>query len=163
MRAQLAAGVPTDQPAGQTVATGGRSVGQRQPQQQQIDPEDGLTYMRARYYDPELGRFIMRDSNSGIPTLTQTQNRYTYATNGPVNYQDPDGHWVLWDCRLSSLVVVGAVFTLSIRSRTAATKHSRGEHTILVLFNEQRSNSAIIASTVVVALAAVDRNASSPC
>jgi RHS repeat-associated protein len=34
----------------------------------QYDPETGLVYARARYYDPDLGRFLSRDSYEG--TLT---------------------------------------------------------------------------------------------
>ena len=44
----------------------------------------GLYYLRARYYDPTIGRFLGRDP---IPFL----NRYTYVRNNPTNYVDPSG------------------------------------------------------------------------
>lgn len=48
--------------------------------------------MRARYYDPNTGRFIQQDPLAGIlhNTLTVT-NRYTYAANNPINFKDPSG------------------------------------------------------------------------
>ncbi|KSV75942.1 hypothetical protein N185_15970 [Sinorhizobium sp. GW3] len=58
---------------------------------ERFDPETGLQYLNARYYDPKFGRFISPD------TLDPTQpgvdtNRYTYAGNDPVNNSDPNGH-----------------------------------------------------------------------
>jgi RHS repeat-associated protein len=50
-----------------------------------------LYYLRARYYDPALGRFLSRDSLMGSDTVPQTRNRYTYAYNNPANLVDPYG------------------------------------------------------------------------
>ena len=52
----------------------------------------GLIYMNARYYMPEVGRFISPDSIVPEPKNPQTYNRYSYALNSPVNYTDPTGH-----------------------------------------------------------------------
>jgi RHS repeat-associated protein len=51
----------------------------------------GLTYLRARYYDSQVGRFITRDPFGGSPRSCQTQNRYSYATNNPTRLVDPSG------------------------------------------------------------------------
>jgi RHS repeat-associated protein len=59
---------------------------------QKLDPENGLYYYGARYYDPELARFISPDPivpSAGDP---QSHNRYSYVRNNPVKYIDPDGH-----------------------------------------------------------------------
>ena len=55
----------------------------------------GLYYYGARYYDPEIGRFISADTI--VPTLAdpQTLNRYSYCLNNPLNHTDPSGHWSL--------------------------------------------------------------------
>ena len=55
------------------------------------DGEVGLYFLRTRYYDPSLGRFVSRDSILGAPANTQTLNTYQYALNNPVRYTDPDG------------------------------------------------------------------------
>jgi RHS repeat-associated protein len=53
----------------------------------------GLIYMNARYYLPEVGRFISPDSLVPDPQNPQSFNRYVYAANNPVKYSDPTGHW----------------------------------------------------------------------
>jgi RHS repeat-associated protein len=58
---------------------------------EQVDDETGLIYLRARYYDPEIGRFISRDPFTGFDTNIQSLNRYTYVQNNPVVYTDPSG------------------------------------------------------------------------
>ncbi len=56
----------------------------------QGDPS-GLVYMGARYYDPEIGRFLSMDPASFSPGNVQSFNRYAYANNNPYRYVDPDG------------------------------------------------------------------------
>jgi len=56
----------------------------------------GLYFYGARYYDPEIGRFITADTIVQAPYNPQTLNRYTYCGNNPINYVDPSGHfWFL--------------------------------------------------------------------
>jgi len=54
----------------------------------------GLLYLRARWYDPALGRFLTRDPFPGLATLPTTQHPYTYALNNPVLYVDPTGEFL---------------------------------------------------------------------
>jgi RHS repeat-associated protein len=58
---------------------------------EQRDADSGLYYLRARYYDPETGRFVSKDALAGNATAPQTQNRYAYALNNPVLATDPSG------------------------------------------------------------------------
>ncbi len=55
------------------------------------DAEVGLLYLRARYYQPEVGRFISKDPWPGDPSRPGTLNGYPYVLNSPVNYSDPTG------------------------------------------------------------------------
>ena len=55
------------------------------------DEEVGLLYLRARYYQPETGRFITKDPWMGDIWRPGTQNGYVYVQDNAVNYTDPSG------------------------------------------------------------------------
>jgi len=61
------------------------------------DQESELLYLRARYYEPETGRFLSRDSYEGEIDNPLSRHLYTYVENNPVNYADPTGHGKLID------------------------------------------------------------------
>lgn len=56
-----------------------------------MDEGNGLLYMRARYYDPGVGRFINKDPIGLLGGL----NMYVYGGNNPVNKVDPSGEFVI--------------------------------------------------------------------
>ncbi|MEE3719725.1 polymorphic toxin-type HINT domain-containing protein [Tumidithrix elongata RA019] len=60
---------------------------------EQRDSATGLDYLRARYYDPMLGRFISKDAFGGFMDDPMSQNPYVYANNNPVKYTDPSGYF----------------------------------------------------------------------
>ncbi|MDP3391772.1 MAG: RHS repeat-associated core domain-containing protein [Methylococcaceae bacterium] len=49
--------------------------------------QSGLNYYRARYYDPNQGRFTARDPLGYADGI----NRYAYVGNNPINFNDPNG------------------------------------------------------------------------
>jgi RHS repeat-associated protein len=51
------------------------------------DPDTGLLYYRARFFDPQLGRFISEDPLG----LQAGVNFYSYVSNNPVDWTDPTG------------------------------------------------------------------------
>ncbi len=55
------------------------------------DPLTGLTYMQARYYDADLGRFISTDPVAARAGDVFNFNRYAYANDNPLNFTDPTG------------------------------------------------------------------------
>jgi RHS repeat-associated protein len=61
------------------------------------DEETGLYYLRARYYDPSIGRFISKDSVEGEINNPLTINLYTYCANNPINSWDPSGNSIIND------------------------------------------------------------------
>ena len=54
---------------------------------QQIDPITQQYYLRARFYNPVIGRFTQEDTYRG-----DGLNLYAYCTNNPVYYVDPSGY-----------------------------------------------------------------------
>jgi RHS repeat-associated protein len=57
-----------------------------------LDQRTSLYYAKARYYRPEIGRFMSQDTWGGSAWAPWTQNRYSYVGGNPVNYVDPTGH-----------------------------------------------------------------------
>ena len=72
---------------------------------EQHDAETAYTFLRARYYDPALGRFISKDPFDGVKQDPQTLNGYIYVGNNPVIRTDPSGKcpWCV------ALVLVAAI------------------------------------------------------
>ena len=56
-----------------------------------VTDKNGLIYMRARYYSPEMKRFINADIVKGKLTNAITLNRFAYANGNPVSFVDPFG------------------------------------------------------------------------
>ena len=54
---------------------------------QQIDPITQQYYLRARFYNPVIGRFIQEDTYRG-----DGLNLYAYCANNPILYTDPSGN-----------------------------------------------------------------------
>jgi len=48
-----------------------------------------LNYMQARYYGPELGRFLSIDPVGFSVDMPFMFGQYTYASNDPINSWDP--------------------------------------------------------------------------
>jgi len=55
------------------------------------DRELGLVYLRARWYDPTLGRFLSPDPAEPDLQDPATANRYAYARSNPIQLRDPSG------------------------------------------------------------------------
>ena len=73
------------------------------------DTETDMYYLKTRYYDPEIGRFITIDDVSYLePDTINGLNLYAYCGNNPIMRVDANGtawwHWVI-----GALVVVGLV------------------------------------------------------
>ncbi|WP_372008773.1 RHS repeat-associated core domain-containing protein [Paenibacillus chitinolyticus] len=51
-----------------------------------------LQYLRARWYDPGMGRFLNEDTYQGQLNSPLSLNLYTYVLNNPLRYIDPSGH-----------------------------------------------------------------------
>ena len=56
-----------------------------------VTDENGLYYMRARYYNPDIKRFLNQDIKVGDISNGQGLNRYAYCEGNPVSMVDPFG------------------------------------------------------------------------
>ncbi|EPY14888.1 Rhs family protein [Paenibacillus alvei A6-6i-x] len=56
------------------------------------DAATNLQYLRARWYDPSVGRLINEDTYEGELGNPLTLNLYTYVQNNPLKYIDPSGN-----------------------------------------------------------------------
>ncbi len=71
-----------------------------------FDKETGTIYLRARNYDPEIGRMLSEDSywnasnmingnaeSPNINAIAQSGDLYVYSMNNPLMYDDPSGNY----------------------------------------------------------------------
>jgi RHS repeat-associated protein len=77
------------------------------------DPETGLVYMQARYYDPAMGRFLSVDPVGPSPGELFHFNRYDYTNNNPINHTDPDGR-----CPMCIGALIGAGIEIGMQLAT---------------------------------------------
>jgi RHS repeat-associated protein len=59
---------------------------------QRLDNESALMFYGARFYDPVLSYFVSADNIAPDKSDPKTRNRYNYALNNPLSYNDPTGH-----------------------------------------------------------------------
>jgi RHS repeat-associated protein len=72
---------------GKLTASTGSLVNSFQYTARELDTETGLYYYRARYYDPNVGRFLAEDPVG----FDAGQNFYQYVRNNPILLIDPTG------------------------------------------------------------------------
>ena len=70
-----------------TGTTGAANNNQLKFTGREADPDSGLHYYRARFYDPTVGRFIVEDPTG----FKAGVNFYVMAFNNPINANDPMG------------------------------------------------------------------------
>jgi len=99
-----------------------------------MSDDNGLYYMRARFYSPEMKRFVNMDVLLGNVGEGQTLNRYAYGIDNPITHIDPTGYFV-WVIPMvppiietvtivteAMIVVGGAVVVASISGDTSITQ-----------------------------------------
>jgi RHS repeat-associated protein len=64
-------------------------------------------YLRARYYNPTVGRFGVQDQQDGTPNDPLSLHKYAYCQNNPVNGVDPSGNETLVGLTLSMAIASG--------------------------------------------------------
>ena len=90
------------------------TIGKRNPFRYRsyfYDIETGLYFLKTRYYDPEIGRFLSMDSIDYADTESiNGLNMYAYCLNNPVMYVDENGNlpnWAKW--LIGGVAFIGAI------------------------------------------------------
>ncbi len=76
---------------------------------EQYDPNVGFYYLRARYYNPSVGRFLTMDTVAGSIFEPKTLHKYLYAGNDPVNNIDPSGHQFTISMQITIVTVISVL------------------------------------------------------
>ena len=77
------------------------------------DRGTGLMFVQARYYMPELGRFVEEDRNKGNGFVQESLNRYVYCINNHLMYVDRDGQvYVMMDYLIHDIQMGYQSYTL---------------------------------------------------
>jgi len=94
-----------------------------------FDSETGNIYLRARYYDPNIGRFISEDpAEDGF-------NWYVYCGNNPIMFVDPSG------LILRAVDEYSAVYLLNnVQSLTGDSRYMLADDGVTILFNADAKN-----------------------
>jgi RHS repeat-associated protein len=77
---------------------------------EQYDPYLGQYYLRARYYDPAMGRFTSLDSFDGFEQEPVTLHKYLYGNGDPVNNIDPSGEFSISHVMAGVLIGAGVLY-----------------------------------------------------
>ena len=87
------------------------TIGQKNPIRYRgyyYDTETGFYYLRSRYYDPEIGRFINADGYVSTGQGITGYNMFAYCGNNPINRTDPSGQG--W----GTVLLVGAAVVVTV-------------------------------------------------
>uniref|UniRef100_UPI0039C743A2 RHS repeat-associated core domain-containing protein n=1 Tax=Nodularia chucula TaxID=3093667 RepID=UPI0039C743A2 len=108
---------------------------------EQRDAATGLDYLRARYYDSSLGRFISKDEFPGYLNDPYSQHDYQYAHANPVRYTDPTGYFTLGDLLgtiqlATSLAAIGGGVGAGVGYITVAAATGASGEEILSMFGQ---------------------------
>jgi RHS repeat-associated protein len=85
---------------------------------EQLDPNVGFYYLRARYYNQNTGRFITTDPFQGNIFEPVSLHHYLYANANPLSYIDPSGESIAAAALFSVVFIAFVLYTIvSIETR----------------------------------------------
>lgn len=104
-----------------------------------LDRETGLIYLRARYYDPSIGRFISEDP------IKDGSNWYAFCNNNPVTFIDPSGMKFVFDDDYSENLFNKYSNIINKRSETGSYLLNiieKNDRSVKVVFKDKSGNSS---------------------
>ena len=87
-----------------------------------ITESNGLIYMRARYYSPDMRRFVNADIVAGNISNAVTLNRFAYANGNPISYVDPFGLSVLV---MLGLMAIGGLISATVNAVASVAEQQK--------------------------------------
>jgi RHS repeat-associated protein len=82
------------------------------------DAATGLVYLRARWMDPQTGRFVSEDPYEGKINQASSLHRFLYAYQSPVNFVDPNGRFGLGEM-MASMAINDILLSMDVVFGTA--------------------------------------------
>lgn len=79
---------------------------------EQWDENVKVYYNRARWYNPENGRFTSVDPYGGNASAPTSLHKYLYGNASPVNMKDPSGKFSMGEC-MASIAIISVLATIS--------------------------------------------------
>ncbi len=104
------------------------------------DRETGEVYLRARYCQPEKGRFLTRDTYAGEEDEPRSLHLYVYCYNNPVTFSDAGG-----DEPVNDVMAAGIHIGKNVYTQKTKIKKSPKDH--LVLFSNSKGRVKIVDTT----------------
>ena len=100
---------------------GSKSLGE------QFDPNTNFYYLRARWMDPNNGRFISVDQFGGYKSIPISLHKYLYGNVSPVNFSDPTGRFTLSSV-MATVIIVGDLKMPIVRYSTPDCNKCEGPY-----------------------------------
>lgn len=107
---------------GKVIDTKGTSTNPFRYSGEYTDDETGFQYLRARYYNPNIRRFITEDTYTGEITNPLILNLYAYCSGNPIMYYDPSGNKAKEVFVAGAFTFVGGIGSLCAPEPTGITK-----------------------------------------
>jgi RHS repeat-associated protein len=124
---------------------------------EQYDPDLKLYYLRARYMNPNTGRFLAMDTFGGHQSDPMSLHKYLYCGENPVNSTDFSGH----DSSLASMAASGGIgLALASLILSPTTINAPGPYDRT--YNDDHGAGAIIGAAAGQAFSALIRYAVGP-
>ena len=100
------------------------------------DKEIEEVYLRERYYQPEQGRFLTRDTYTGEEDEPLSLHLYTYCENDGVNSVDPSGHF-----KITKKHIKGMGWKKNWKAKKWTNKNITKMNTLLKKYGIKKKNS----------------------
>jgi RHS repeat-associated protein len=108
---------------------------------EQYDANVGFYYLRTRYYNTGIGRFITFDIYNGNSFDPKSLHKYLYCTNNPINFIDPSGQQFDMASLMTAITIVSILTNITLatyhfyKAATAATPEEAARHSFSAAMN----------------------------